>query len=120
MGFDVFGEIISRIPVVVATAAFDDFVQRAFGRNRSTLEHHVLEQVRKTGAAVRLETKADSIRHTNSERRRRVVFGDDHGQAVREFGNRGGNAILLRGRSEVENNAAEQKRGKACVLHWDP
>ena len=48
------------------------------------LEHQVLEQVRKTGAAVRFVLRADVIPEVDRHDRRLAVGVDDHGQAVVE------------------------------------
>ena len=50
------------------------------------LEHHVLEQMGEAGAALALVARADVVVDDDGEDRRRVVFGDDHAQAVLELG----------------------------------
>ena len=48
------------------------------------LEHHVLEEVRKAGAALLLVLRADVVPHPEVHDRRGMILGEDHRQPVRE------------------------------------
>jgi hypothetical protein len=49
-----------------------------------TLEHHVLEQVRETGAPRPLVLRADVVRQVDVDDRRRVILRQDDPQPVRQ------------------------------------
>ena len=83
------GQGLEVIGVVEARGAIDDatgFLHEADVLHllhlRRALEHQVLEQVGKAGAALGLDPEADVVHHLNQRHRGGVVFADDHLQPV--------------------------------------
>ena len=77
--------VFVRVGVALAAHARDE---RGVGFGLDVLralEHHVLEQVREPGAARPLVFRADVIPDLHVHDRRRVVLGQDDGQAVWQF-----------------------------------
>ena len=74
------------------------------------LEHHVLEEVREAGAPRLLVLRADVIPDCEVDDRRRVIFGQDHGQPV---GQRRDVVLKLR-RAEPRPSAGQSGGGDAA------
>ena len=74
--------ILVGLPVVAAAVVLDEPGQLAVGDVLRSLEHQVLEQVRKTGAPLPLVPRPDVVGHGHRHDRRRAIGRDDDAQAV--------------------------------------
>ena len=116
--FDIFGEIVARVAVVPAAAAFDHAVEDAFGSLGRALEHHVLEKMREAGSAFRLQPEAASVCNAKSKRWRRVLFGDHYDQPVLQLPHFGLDLpVLSRRTSHEQARGHENQNGSSQSLH---
>ena len=76
--------VVGRVGVALSADRGDERGVR-FGLDvLRALEHHVLEEMREAGAARLLVLRADVIPELQVHDRRRVIFGEDHRQPVRQ------------------------------------
>ena len=78
------GPVFGGAAVVVAAGALDELPVLGFLHVRRPLEHHVLEQVREPRATGSLIAGADLVPDVHGDDRRRVVWGEDDAQAIRQ------------------------------------
>ena len=76
-GFVIIGDIVVRGTIEHAAAGIDQLDVLHLGRIGGTLKHHVLEQVRETAAALRLEAKSDFVVHSDGDDRSGGIWRDD-------------------------------------------
>jgi hypothetical protein len=74
-----------RMTIQTATVRLDEFCVLKLLHVRRTLKHHVFEQMREAGAALRLEPEADVVIHGNRDHGRGVIFRDHHFETIRKF-----------------------------------
>ena len=80
--FVIVRDVVVRRAVQHAARGIDQLdVHHLAGVGRA-LKHHVLEQVRETAAAARLDAKSDVVIDAHGGHRRRAVRRNDHAQAV--------------------------------------
>ena len=79
------GVVEIGMAVQIAAVGFDKFRVLELLHVGRALKHHVLEEVRKAGAALRLDAKADVVINAHRDHRRHVIFRDHDLQTVRQF-----------------------------------
>ena len=80
--FVVVRDVVMRRAIEHAAGGIDQLDVHHFAGVGRALKHHVLEQVRETAAAARLDAKTDVVVDAHRGHRRRVVRRNDHAQAV--------------------------------------
>ena len=83
-GLVIGGAIVRRGPVVRPANAFGELVVQAVRHMSRPGEHHVLEEVREAGPALRLVLRTDVVPHIYRHGRRRPIERRDDGQPVRQ------------------------------------
>src|SRR5260370_41678546 len=85
-GFEIVGDVVMRGAMECAAAGIDELDVLHLGGVGGTLKHHVLEEMRETAAALRLEAKANFVVDADGNDRSGGVGRDDYLQSVRERG----------------------------------
>ena len=71
--------------IQTSAVRLDEFCVLKLLHVRRALKHHVFEEMREAGAALRFEPEADVVIDGNRDHGRDVIFGDDDLEAVRKF-----------------------------------
>ena len=117
---DILGKVVARVAVIESPAPFNDLIEGPFRRLGRTLEHHVLEQMRESGASLRLQAEADPVGDAQSKGGRRVFLGDYHHQPVVQFLHGRRNPPLLGERARAgDGQESKDKHAETQAIHWD-
>ena len=94
-GLEIVGDVVVRGAVEHAAGGIDQANVLHLSGVFGALEHHVLEEVRESAAAVRFEAKTDLIIDADGDEGRGTVRRGNHAQAVGERGVLDGNVQML-------------------------